>query len=245
MKNLIYGVLFLASTGIGISSCQKVEKLKKEKNSSSINKTNLKNNKDLVFEYYLDKKQVSKSKVDFNDESLYISITKGEKDETIIVEAFSSREDYILYGKKHNLKFKELLSFEDEMKNYVKKNDIINLFEKTGKIPEWYTAFEAKTYEKHFGVSSQQKSLATVLHKNFYGGPDRVIGVLTPYLWGGWNNQVSAFTPIGVYGFTSLYDKSFYRKRMVTIWGWGMQRVLLYWGSLYNANDRTTSVITG
>lgn len=135
--------------------------------------------------------------------------------------------------------------FEDEMKIFVEKTDVVSIFENTKKVPQWYIDFEAKTYQKYFGSSLQQKSALTILHKNFSGGPDRVISVTSPYLWGGWDNEVSAFTPIGVYGFTSLYDKSFYRKRMTTIWGWGMQRVLLFWGYLYNANDRTSSVITG
>lgn len=249
MKKVIYGVSFLTLIGISISSCQKAEVLKEKDNSLNNNKTIHQNeiSNEPIFEYYLNKEQVSKSKINFDDEDLFISITKDVKnnDEIVVVDAFTNREDYILYGEKHHLKLKELLLFEDEMKNFVEKTDVISLYNETGNVPQWYVDFEAKTYQKHFGVSSQQKSALTILHKDYSGGTNRAVGLTSPYLWGGWDNKVSAFTPIGLYGFTSLYDKSFYRKRMATIWGWGMQRVVLYWGYLYNANDRTSSVITG
>ena len=56
----------------------------------------------------MNKKEVLKSKIDFDDEKLFISITKDEKNdnEIIIVDAFTKREDYILYGEQHHLKLK-------------------------------------------------------------------------------------------------------------------------------------------
>jgi hypothetical protein len=242
MKKVIYALSILALSGIEFSSCQKVEELKDNGNSLNNSKTNLQNKSSYepVFECYLDKKLISKSKINFNDENIYISITKKDN-EVIIIDAFTRREDYILYGEKHNLKLKELLLFEDEMKDFVKKNDIISLYNESEKLPKWYVDFEAKTYQKHFGGSSQQKSALTMLHKNLVGGPDRLVGVTTPQLWGGFNNAVSAFTPIGIWGFTSLYDKSFYRARLATIWGFGMTRVFLN----TSIDNKTTSVITG
>lgn len=105
MKKIIYGVSFLTLIGVGISSCQK-EKDISLNNSKTILQNE--NSKEPVFEYYLDKKQVSKSKINFADENLFISITKSVKgdSEIIIIDAFTTREDYILYGEKHHLKLK-------------------------------------------------------------------------------------------------------------------------------------------
>lgn len=244
IKKIGFGLAITSFVIVSVTNCRKI----KDENENTIasNELDKKINKKLKTECYIDGNLVPFSELNIDDNDSYVCLTQKKNNGELIniIEVFSSKEGYILYGKKHNLKLEQLLNFEDAMRTYVEKNDIENKFLTSGKLPKSYVDFESKTYQKYFGIPSQQKSLLTALHKNYYGGPDRLVGTTSPFLWGGWNNKVSSFTPLGVWGFTTLYDKKFYKNRMATIWGVGMSRVY-FWGGYSFLNDRTTSVITG
>lgn len=58
----------------------------------------------------------------------------------------------------------------------------------------------------------------------------------------GWNDKVSSFRSLHIYGFSIFYDKTMFRKRMITItdFGWHLWN---FQGPLKFVNDRTSSCL--
>lgn len=257
MRNLVYVSLLLSSVGGVVAGCKK-ESLG---HSSMVSDSNFseKSILDVPEEsskyttlHYMDGKKIDRDKVDydFSEEDNFVLIDvkmSKENDTLVIVQFFSTKDKYIEFGNDNNLKLKEQLDFEEHMKEYAKESGAIDSFEQNGTVPKWYTEYEESKYNEIFGgeegKSNNNKTTITILHKNYLGGPDFPFVTTLPFLGGGWNNAVSAFTPIGLFGVTHLYDNAFYRRRMASIRSWGFHRVQLYWGDLYYLNDRTSSAL--
>ncbi|TNE52777.1 MAG: hypothetical protein EP338_14155 [Bacteroidetes bacterium] len=188
------------------------------------------------------KKEVSKEEITYTGKPLNPG-KKEEKEPVVLVESFTTQEGYVRYGIQNGLKVKEQLAFEKEMREYAEKTGAVKYYEKTGEAPKSYVKYEKEAYKKYFG-HAQDKSYITTLYKDYFGGPSWTMVGYMPFMPPGWNNTVSSYTPVGIYGFTILYDNSFYRNRMATFWGWGFTRYLLYWGWTYYLNDRTSSVLS-
>lgn len=197
-------------------------------------------------EYYLDNFKVDKHDINLKNNDNYLAITKRieANDTIIVVESFTTEEGFIEFGLTNNLKIQEIIEFENRINNYASENNTITTYETSGKVSKEYKDFENETFNNLIGSKSLEKTTSTVLHQNYLGGPDFVMTSTVPFLGGGWDNEVSAFTPIGLYGVTVLYDKSFYRKRMAVLWGWGFTRIQLYWGYLLVLNDNTSSAMS-
>ena len=260
MKKTILGKVVLLSLAVAFISC--------EKEDNGMDKAKPGNGEkpmELKVEHYLDGKPVSKEVLDKleNREYVFVSPKQGRTEEIefevtrpgkpitkinsatiVVVEAFSTEEGYINYGTKHNLHVKEQLTFEKAMREYAEKTGAIKHYEKTGEVTKDYKKYEKMMYAKYLGHLQQDKTVITTLYKDYFGGPSWTFVNHSPFMVPGWNNTVSSFTPVGIYGVTILYDRSFYRTRMANFWGWGFNRVLLYWGWTWNLNNRTSSALS-
>lgn len=249
-KHVIMGVGLLSLGAIAFSCEKEVITTK----TSSSNETELNNKarpdeKDPLkyrVDVYLDGKSISEKELQLKDNDNYIYISpKQEKNENIIlVEAFSTEDSYVKFGIEHNLYPKEHLAFEKEIRAYAAESGTIDYYEKTGELPKEYKKYEKQIYNKHLGKLPQNKTSVTTLYKDFFGGSSWVMVNYLPFMPPGWNNTVSSFVPVGLYGVTHLYDRSFYRTRMATLWGWGFTRVSFFWAWLNVLNDRTSSVLS-
>jgi hypothetical protein len=201
--------------------------------------------------YILDNKQGHKNAFDPSDESLFVLISakrgeKGEKDK-VFYHAFTTEEGFVDFGLENNLKLRELLIFERHMSKYAETSGVEMEFELTGKVPEWYSNYEAEYYSSVFNKSPLNKCFWTELKKDIAGGQTSFMGGTLPFMWPGWNNTVSRFKPLGLYGFTVLYDKWRYKRRIAVFWGWGFSSVFLDHGppDFSWANNRMSSGFSG
>ncbi len=125
---------------------------------------------------------------------------------------------YIKFGKQHSIKLEEQLMLEKHMRLYAETSGAITEYKKTGIVPESYSLYEKDYYNKLFGQKNARiQSVLTGLFKGQGGtGGFRLMAGTIPAMVFGWNNAVSSFEPIGVFGFTTMYDKRFYGRRMFT-----------------------------
>jgi hypothetical protein len=179
-----------------------------------------------------------------NQEILFEIITTGidslSGKISMINLAFTTREGYIEYGIKHNLILKEELEFSEHMRQYAEETGAIDEYERTGKIPDAFLSYEKAYYEKVFKVPSGNK-VAFVLWDEYLYGTN--VGV--PYFWmlatlGYMNNRTSCVFNGGLGAAMTLFNKTFYRDRLVTLpfipCGW--------WPLTGNNNNAAESVIT-
>ncbi len=123
------------------------------------------------------------------------------------------------------------------MRKYVEENEIIKKYETTGIIPESYNDYEKDLYNNIFGDKVQNKSLFVTFYQEHNRQGNRAIMTATlPFMWPGWNNKTSCVYQVGITGAFSLYRKTFYRKKIGTFYGWGMNTI-----NLYGSADNSTS----
>ncbi|MDH5476057.1 MAG: hypothetical protein OEX22_10230 [Cyclobacteriaceae bacterium] len=238
MKNFNF-LLTTAIIGVVLTACQEQE---------VITSTEQANDADIQYIYLLDNEVASSNVFDLSDEGLNILVSseKNQEKTNIVIRAFTDEKDYIKFGEQHDIKLKEQLMFEKHMRSYAVTSGAIAEYEKTGIVPESYSLYEKDYYNKSFGQSNARtESVNTALYKNFPGGGGSSIIMFgtMPAMGLGWNNVVSSFEGLGVYGFTTMYDRSFYRNKLFTYWHWGFVKIPLS-GPLAGANDKMSSGVS-
>jgi len=249
IRNL-YLILLMISAMV-FAGCEKSEMQTEElksnndftttENESFANKSITAENVKLFFT--IDNIKVKKEIFELNREKLYILIS-GEYDslnnsETVTYDGFTTETGYIEFGKSHNLKLKEQVLFEKHMYEFAEKEGIIAIYEKTGNIPDFYYEYEKSVYDSIFGKKPENKALAVAFHKEFNGqGGTALMFNTCPFMWPGWDNKTSSLLNVGVYGVVTLYDKTFYRKKIGTVWQWGMSYI-----NLIYCDDSTSSAV--
>jgi hypothetical protein len=206
--------------------------------------------KDVTIEYYLNDRRVRPGSFDPENPELYVLASgvpdsTGDAVEKVVIHAYSTKEGYIKFGKVHNLKLEEQLFFEEHMSEYAKTSGAIAYFDRTGTIPDFYSTYCKEFYNTVFKPSINGKVAGTpiALHKDYVVGPTWIsitgtLAIMPP----GWNNQVSRYMSFGIYGATTMYDDTFFRKRLFTRWGWGWNFILLHASyGLGFANDKMSS----
>ena len=125
------------------------------------------------------------------------------------------------------------------------KNGVVEEYEKTGKVSSAYLDYEAEYYERMIANLTDSPSFrgTDILHKDCRGGNNAPLATTLPFMWPGWNNEVSAYTPLHVYSGLSIYDRSFYRRKMATLWNFGWTRYC-FEGPLSFLNDNMSSAIS-
>lgn len=237
-----YYVLCLFSLVIMLMSCSKESEI----NTESIEPSNF---QIIETNYYLDGKLVPEESLNLEDESLHIAITGSEKDETpgkgiITVNTFSSKENYIEWGILNGLPVAQSFEIEEHLSAYAETNGYIEEYEKTGVVSQSFLDYQKQYFD---GVTQQndQASLRapTMLHKDFTGGASTIASELQPFMFPGWNNRTSRYYSFHVYTGFHIFDRSFYRRRMATLWNFGWQNIL-FQGPLGFLNDRLSSCIS-
>lgn len=240
MKKIRFLLLTTAITGAVLTACQEQE---------VITSTDQANDADMQYIYLLDNEVVSSNVFDLSDEGLNILVSneKNQEKTNVVIRAFTDEKDYIKFGELHNIKLKEQLMFEKHMQSYAETSGAITEYEKTGIVPESYSLYEKDYYNKLFNQSNARTEAGlTALYEHFPGGGGSAILMFgtMPAMGLGWNNVVSSFEGLGIYGFTTMYDKSFYRSKMFTWWSFELVKIPLS-GPLAFANDKMSSGIGG
>ena len=206
----------------------------------------------VVFSYYLNN---TKSRtIDFSpvvqdenagnvDEYIFI-IPKYKADSTlseIVIRKYTDIQGYINFGKSVDPNFEKCINFRDVVVNYCTQNNVIAQYESNGTVPTsfdtWYSAkFNSSFYAPMI--------LPVTVYKDISGGaawmhPTGQAVFMAP----GWNNTVSRYMHLTFYGWMYVYDKTFYRKHLATIAGWGMSYVYFI-GPLSYLNDKMSSFWT-
>ncbi len=232
MKNNCFTIIVLFAIGF-LFSC--------EKETNDVQKNNQTNTQ--TSNYFID--DVSVSSEEYDDQSsdlLQVFIIKptnnlksSSPDNTEIENrAYSSQEKYIAYGKEIGVDFEKQLAFESIMREYALKTNVEEIYEKTGTIPNWYTAREQFVYDSLFGnllqLKSMQASIAVILFENINSSGENVpmpipgtYTVMPP----GWDNRVSSIEFLGAAGTLTVYDKTFYRNKLGTVVGFGIYPINL------------------
>jgi len=248
-QNLL--LVLLLGMLVSFSSCEK--KSLSDTENGAVKKELLNADKNLQTAenviYFLDDIEVSKTEFEENKnkiESPYVIQTERMDDKTgtiiSLMYLFTTERGYIEYGDKHNLKLKEELEFASHMREYAEKTGTIKEYEQTGKVPEYYTKYEAEYYNKVFGDISQSKILYILYDNNNYSGDH--IGV--PYFWmlatlGSMKNRVSSVIDGGTGGVITFYDRTFFRRFLTTH---VFTPFLFNWKLSSSVDNRAESVVT-
>ncbi len=117
------------------------------------------------------------------------------------------------------------------MRKYVELNGIVEIYEKTGNVPQSYLDYEKKYHEKIFGKTTQNKTWFVTCYTELWGcGNSAIMFNTCPFMWPGWNNKLSSMYNVGIYGVVTLYDRTFYRKpKLATCWNWGGHYINLFY----------------
>lgn len=174
----------------------------------------------------------------------YIAISGIEdgskKKVKVIVNIFTTREKYINWGYINKRPVELYLEIEEHLASYAKDNGYIAEYELTGVVSQDYLDYESEYFNKMTnGVNSRA---VTMLHKDFWGGSSAPMPLTLPVMWPGWNNKVSRYYPLNIWGGMAIYNKAFYRRRMATLWNWGWQSIR-FEGPLSYLNDKMSSGI--
>lgn len=159
----------------------------------------------------------------------------------ININDFSTVEGYLSYGEKTGHDFNKINEFCTLVKNYATNTGEIEHYEHYGEVSSSFESWFNQQVVQYFGNNNPTEGSFTVY---------KDISSLNPswtFLLGqalfmppGWNNTVSKFYSLHIYGSTLFYDKTFYRNRMATFTDFGWK----YWyfqGPLNYLNDKTSS----
>jgi len=203
---------------------------------------------EIVYDFYYNNILINENPVELRNnkdskiKNIIIVFEKFEKGQNkrVSINSFDNDEDYINWGIKNNIPVAEMLKKEKLIKEFIDNNNIEEIYEKTGKLPEIYIDFMAKL----FGNNEKILAAPITIYKGLYSseGAWLVQNSIPSLKHTTWNNQISGYTEHAVYGAVTWYNNSWYRYKMATTWNWGWNRIRFN-GALSGLNDRTTSLI--
>lgn len=197
---------------------------------------------DYVWSFYIDGQEVSQDQMDYTrrgQEILVVSGTEAEPESRVIaVMAFSSLDRMLEYTDAHNMPVRYSIETGDHLADYAADNGYIQMYEETGSVPDSYLEYCNSFFPDH-----KTDALLTWYDDCWTGGAAWVSAVPTvPFMAPGWGNRVSRFYDLAIYGPVILYDRTFFRNRLLTWHSWGWQYVPLC-TALSFANNRTESAL--
>ena len=198
--------------------------------------------------YMIDLKIVNKKDFKWDVEGMEYHINVGEKDnpnsQSVCYMAFTSEQAYDNYmvremGNKY-LVHKSIIA---HLRDYAQSSGAVDYLEQKGEVPQSYLDYEQRYLAEHLPtddlIAAKQRSLVGVLFKDSYCR--RAFNFTLPLLGTPFfifnNNEASSFEALLIGGYHRGFDKSFYRRRIYSLWVWGF--------SCYNlpasVNDRISS----
>jgi hypothetical protein len=178
-----------------------------------------------ICEYYFNNARVAEDTYSLEDTTLNLIIQKVS-DEKIIFFSYSSLAAYLQKGTELGLNLQKVLEIENDLQSYAQSIGAIDLYDNTGVIDARYTAFEEKYINDIPNYKEGQnkgilagtwfdKSSPNTTPRTLYPG-------ISAFMWfGAWQKKVSCFAPMFLYGKDVIYKETLFRKRMVTLIGWG------------------------
>lgn len=243
------GILLLSFLFV-TSSCNKTDLLEEEEKIETPSELQQDQSEQVSYEHYFDNQQVPEGTFDPEDQNLIIAVTgEGVSSDPnvgiIKIWAFTSEALYVTWGEVQGLPVACVLEVEEHLKNYALTSGALQHYEQTGEMLPAYEQYATNyIHEMNCGSGGNEsfERALGILYKDAYGGVPNFGMWGMPFLWSGWNNQVSRISAIGLPSINSVFDKTFYRKRMATLWGigWGNWRFI---GSLSFLNDKASSFI--
>jgi hypothetical protein len=209
-------------------SCKKQETLKPSSPTETFVQQSSNAAAAATVKYYLDNSVVAT--VNFNDPNLNTIINK-EADGSTGVYAYTTLNGYLNKGTVlgHNLAIG--IQIENDLKNYANSIGAIDLYDRTGQIDTRYTIFE----QNYIATSPalQKNSTNSVIGINgiwydnpYPSKPSTAYPPISAFMWfGAWQNRVSGFRSIWIYGVDFLYKRTMFRSRLATFTGWGDSEV--------------------
>jgi hypothetical protein len=198
--------------------------------------------------YLLDGQEVTADVIEPGSGKYLLGITAEKIDEDsgiLTFHGFTSREKYVAWGEENGFPVALSLEMGDHLRTYAEANGVIEHYEKTGEVLPAYLDYEQQYYAMMTGTADMvnERSGTAMLHKNWWGGsPSAPLAGTLPVMWPGWNNEVSAYFPLCLYCGLTVYDRTFYRKNLGTIWEWGYELVPFI-NDLSKYNDKMSSTI--
>lgn len=248
MKNLkiILGIVIFLSLN-SIYSCEKTE-LIDQKDTQEITCGESEENAQVKVEYYLNDNEISKNPFELKENKsadikhIIVVFEKIEKstEKTITINSFSNDKEYISWGEKRNIPVSDMLSKENTLHEFIEKNNVIEINEKTGKIPEIYTTFEQELLN-----SNNKIAFPITIHTDCAGGSAWIVANTLPTLVNTkWDNAISKYMDHAAYGGVSWYDKKWYRDKLATSWNYGWKFICFKdYPDLEYVDNKTTSLI--
>jgi hypothetical protein len=183
--------------------------------------------------------------------TLVLSSISDDGKKNIDIHGFSTEENFFIYGDAHNIPLRERRAVENHLAQYAISSGAIAEYEKTGIEPTWYNTYVTNYLVQHKTASSIQSRAAMVMMYDdcFIGASAGAIPFLngnsaTMYA-GLWNNKVSAFEPLGIWGFDTFYDNMFFGKRLATWWKTGFEKYHFCDQGFGFINNKTSSWLGG
>jgi hypothetical protein len=90
--------------------------------------------------YRLDGTDVPKGTFPLDDPSYYI-VLEQQSDVLLVINGFTSKESYFLYGDSHNLDLRRGQIIEEHLATYAESSGAIAEQEATGQIPKWWNKY--------------------------------------------------------------------------------------------------------
>ncbi len=178
------------------------------------------------------------------------TLTKHTADSSAVIDirTFTSEEKYMQYGDANSLKFREMKQFADTMYNYALRHNLIALVESGEALPSTYYQFESQQAQTFFGqIGSYWLKVwdDVVPYGSSAYAMSPLLPTLDPWISGfdNWNDRIGSYRRGGVYSVEHLYDRTFFRKHLATLSGWGTSEVWMFQGSIFSyLNNRISSM---
>lgn len=199
--------------------------------------------------YFLDGVSVSAESIDVEDNSFHTGITGDYIDDSknegfVTFHYFTTKEKYIEWGIEQDLPVALSFEMEEHLAQYADENGYIEEYEKTGEVSQDFIDYQNEYASRILNQDNMASLRApTILHKDLNGGGAMWIQEFTPFLFLGWNNQTTRYMPFNPFTGFHIYDRSFYRRRLATLWRVGWQQVR-FEGPLQWLDDRLSSCIS-
>lgn len=172
-----------------------------------------------------------------------------------IIHKFTTKSYYYAYAESKGVNAELYDIITDSLAYYAVKFNMDSIFLADEEVPDWWSSLEANVYGNVInGIGNPvfTRALITQLNDDWRGicrglhgdGNHQIFtlpGIGIPVLgWLGWRNRVSGMAPLLIGGFDNVYRLGFYRKKLATIWSWGLTTTD-FCGPLERLNNNSNS----
>lgn len=235
MKTRLLSVVWIL-VGLMVFSTGCKKQVMEEENNGNI----LQTSGETTVNYFEDGQPVPTFNHNEGDENI-LAILGTEQDPSaneIAIHKFSTESAMVAWAGANNMPIGDFIAGGNELYQLAESNGIIEDYDRTGNCPQWYLDAVQNRFPNN------KTDAACTWHDACTGSGATWISPSPggPFMAPGWNDRVSSYWHFAIYGVVILYDRTFYRNRLLTFWNWGWQRTPLC--SFFSfADNRTSSSI--